>query len=101
MRACEAVSVSATGAIFPAGSTGRLLGITLVAGAGAAASALVYEGSGAAATTLKASAVVAAGGQGEWRAPDAGTPDGGVAYRAGLYLSLTGAGATVIVYYRT
>lgn len=104
MSATASMPISATGQAIAAGSGGRLLGITLMAGPSAAATVLVYDGTAATFANLKAGlGQVAAGSTGAWDAPNAAADNNtaGVQFNNGLYAALTGTGAVAIIHFRT
>lgn len=84
-------SKTSTGA-FLTGS-GRLIALTLTAGSGAAATAVVHDHrSAASGTRLAALAAVAGTSQSMYLGPE------GQYYEDGLYLTLSGSGAEAIAY---
>jgi hypothetical protein len=101
MSSPASTPISATGQAIAAGSGGRLLGITLIAAAGAAATVLVYDGTAATFANLKAGCNAAAGTSNQWQAPIQVERGGGVQFNNGLYAALTGAGAVAIIHFRT
>ena len=84
-------SVSSTGAAVK--GSGRLVGLTLMAGSGAAATATIHDNRAAASGSILAKMAAVAG---TTHALNLGQI--GLSYREGLYVTMSGSGAEVVAY---